>query len=184
MGPALALRTMNVAFIAATVFLLADMGRGSPRAWPISRAVGWWAAFAWILLADVWTGNPMLPWSSTLAAMLSVATLYLLTRSMRYSEEGHTRAASIVAFSGGVVLGLIVFTRINVGLSAMGVCLLAAGLIRHVERDTKRIASGLFIVGTLSSFLSVIVILASTSSLTDFYYQFIGPQELPDAIGS
>lgn len=120
-GPGLALRTLNVALVALTVFLLADMGRRTPRNWPVSTAVGWWAAIAWIALADVWIGIPMLPWSSTLAAMLSVATLYCLTKSLHYAEDARVVASAATALAGGLLLGLMPFSRINVGLSAMAV---------------------------------------------------------------
>ena len=173
MGPGLALRTMNVGFIALTVFLLADMGRRAPRHWPVSRSVGWWAAIAWIVLADLWLGVPMLPWSSTLAALLSVATLYAFTRSMRNAEDGCTRAARTNALAGGVLLGLMPFTRINVGLSAMAVLFVVAVLIIITERSSKRTPASLFVLGAFLSVLTVVAVLASTNSLGDFYYQSI-----------
>ena len=173
MGPALALRTVNVAFIAAAAFLLADMGRRMPRGWPVTRAVGWWAAIAWLVLADVWMAVPMLPWSSTVAAMLSVATLYLLGRSLRNAEDGCMRAASITALLGGAVLGLMPFTRINVGLSAVAVCLVVAALIVFWERGTKRTVATLFIFGAALSMLTVVIVLARTASLAEFYRQSI-----------
>jgi hypothetical protein len=172
-GPGLALRTINVAFIAVTVFLLADMGRRGPRNWPVSRAVGWWAAVAWFLLADVWIGIPMLPWSSTLGALLSVATLYLFTRSMRSAEDGSIRAASTAALASGALLGLIPFTRITVGLSAVAVCLVVAALVISTEEGVKRAAVRLFVLGVFLSFCSVIGILAVTGSLADFYTQAV-----------
>jgi hypothetical protein len=171
MGPALALRTLNVALIAVTVFLLADMGRNSPKSWPVSRAVGCWAAVAWILLADVWIAFSMLPWSSTLTALLSVATLYLLTRSLRFAEDGRTRAASVSGLAGGALLGLMPFTRINVGLSAVAVCLVVAALTFAVERGSKRTLVKFFVLGTFLSSLTVVLVLFSTHSLDDFYYQ-------------
>lgn len=172
-GPGLALRTANTAFIAVTAFLLADMGRRRPRDWPVTRAVGWWTAIAWVVLADVWIGVPMLPWSSTLAAMLSVGTLYLLTRAFRSAEDGSTRAASIEALAGGVLLGLIPFTRINVGLSAMAVGLVVAALTVFVEQGVKRRLAKVFVLGTALSVGMVVTILALTGSLADFYYQSI-----------
>lgn len=173
LGPGLALRMINVVFIAVTVFLLADMGRNSPHGWPVSRAVGWWAAIAWLVLADVWIGIPMLPWSSTLAAMISVATLYLLMRSMRFAEDGRIRAASTAAVVSGVLLGLLPFTRINVGVSAVAVCLVIAVLIFVRGGSAQKRLATTFILGILLSFFVVVGILAGTGSLPDFYQQSI-----------
>lgn len=172
-GPGLALRTMNVVFISVTVFFLADMGRRTPANWPVSRAAGWWSAIAWIVLADVWLGKPMLPWSSTLATMLSVAVLYLLTRSIRYAGEARFKAAGAAALSSGALLGLIPFTRINVGLSAVAICLVVAVVILVTDRGSHRPSTGLFILGMFLSSLTVIAILVGTDSLADFYSQAI-----------
>jgi hypothetical protein len=171
-APGLALRTFNVTFIALTVFFLADMGRKTPRNWPVSRAVGWWAAIAWIVLADLWIGIPMLPWSSTLAALFSVATLYLFTRSLRCAEDGRPRQASVAALSSGIVLGLMPFTRINVGLSAVAVCLVVAALKLFAGGADRRPAMVL-VFGMFLSMSIVAVVLVGTNSLKDFYYQAI-----------
>ena len=173
MGPGLALRTINVVVIACTIFFLADMGRKRPSDWPVTRAVGWWAAVSWIVLSDVWMGIPMLPWSSTVAAMLSVMTLYFLTRSFWFAEVGYSTRASAMAFAAGVSVGLMPFTRLNVGLSALVVCLIALALIIYVERGARRTRAIIFMGGTLLSFLIVVVILAHANSLADFYYQSI-----------
>jgi hypothetical protein len=172
-GPGLALRTINVVFIAVTVLLLADMGRNSPRGWPITRAVGWWAAITWLVLADVWIGIPMLPWSSTLCAMFSVATLYLLMRSMRYAQDGRSRAASAAAVFGGVFLGLMPFTRITVGVSAVAVCLVLAVLILFRGAGAQKRLATIFMLGILVSAVIVVAALAGTGSVGDFYQQSI-----------
>jgi len=173
MGPALALRTINVVFIAVTLFLLADMGRKRPRGWPVSRAVGWWAAIAWVVLADIWMGIPMLPWSSTLAAMFSVAALYFVTRSMRFAEDGFIRAAFGTALLSGVCLGLMPFTRITVGISAVAVGLSVAALILVKEGSGPRKVGTAFVFGIFLSISAVISILAGTDSLADYYQQAI-----------
>jgi hypothetical protein len=173
LGPALALRALNAVFVSVTVFLLADMGRSTPRDWPVSPAVGWWAAVVWVVLADFWLATPMLPWSSTLSALLSVATLYFLTRALRHAEDGEVRAASLSGLAGGLFLGVIPFTRINVGVSAVAVCFVVAGLIYVGERSSRGAVAKLFVLGTFLSSVAVVLVLFLTSSLADFYAQSV-----------
>lgn len=65
------------------------------------------------------------------------------------------------------------FTRINVGLSAVAVCIVMAALIVFGERGTKRSVATLFIFGTTLSMLTIVIVLARTNSLSEFYRQSI-----------
>ena len=115
LGPALAIRVLNAAFIALTIYLLADIGRNRATFSPITYSAGLFAATAWFVLSDVLIGVTMLPWPSTLAACVSVASLYFLIRALGYVNGDFHKRARIYALLSGALLGVLLFTKINVG---------------------------------------------------------------------
>jgi hypothetical protein len=138
LGPALSLRVFNSALIALTVFLIADIGRNRPNWSPITYQAGVFASVTWVLLADVWIGVKMLPWSSTVAAMLSVLFLYLFTRAKVSGLRGKPKTAMILSVLAGFSLGIMPFTRINVGIltllaAAIGIFIIDRGTARPVK---------------------------------------------------
>lgn len=118
-GPAFSLRLLNVTLIAVGAYLLADSGRRTTSHWPVTQSVGWWAAISWVVLADVWMAIPMLPWSSTLAAVQLLLIWTLVSRAILRHGQGSLVMAKLNAALAGSVLPVLIFTRINVGIVAI-----------------------------------------------------------------
>lgn len=129
-GPALDLRLLNTALLAVSVFLMADLGRVAPKNWPISRWTGWWAAVAWFLLSDIWLYSPMLPWSSTVAIVLTLLMLGLVGRGIRRRDLHDQAWARFDFFAAGALCPILFFTRINVA-SALLLGILALAIVGH-----------------------------------------------------
>jgi hypothetical protein len=146
-GPALALRVFNSALIALTVFLIADIGRNRHRSFPINYQAGVFAAITWMLLADVWIGMPMHPWPSTLVAMLAALFLYFFTRATTLAFRGRASSAAILSVLAGCALGIMLFTRFNLGVpailaAAVGVYIIDRGSGRQVRRQLPDVMFG------------------------------------------
>jgi hypothetical protein len=135
LGPALALRVLNSALIALTVFLIADIGRNRHRSSPLTYGAGVFAAVTWVLLADVWLGVTMLPWSSTLVAMLTALFLYLFSRARTSELRGRSRSSTILSVLAGCSLGIMMFTRLSVGVGTLLVVVVGVFII---DRGTER----------------------------------------------
>lgn len=129
-GPALDLRLLNAALLAVSVFLLADLGRVTPTSWPITKRTGWWAAVAWFLLSDIWLYSPMLPWSSTVAIVLTLLMLGLVGRGIRRRDLHDQAWARFDFFAAGALCPVLFFTRINVA-SALLLGILALAIVAH-----------------------------------------------------
>ena len=129
-GPALDLRLLNAALLALSVFLLADLGRVTPTSWPITKRTGWWAAVAWFLLSDIWLYSPMLPWSSTVAIVLTLLMLGLVGRGIRRRDLHDQAWARFDFFAAGALCPVLFFTRINVA-SALLLGILALAIVGH-----------------------------------------------------
>jgi hypothetical protein len=172
-GPGLALRLFTALVIAATVFMMADLGRATPSSWPIRRWPALLAAFSWVVLADFWLGIPMLPWASVLAAAFGVAVLYCFGTSARQAQLGKPTSTKIAAFSGGLVAGIIPFTRLNAGIMVIALLIvIGAGVALRGRALTRQIpAWGL--AGAALSFSGVVVALILTGSLRFFWQQSV-----------
>lgn len=156
-GNAFSLRLLNAALIAVGAYLLADSGRRTSTRWPVTRAVGWWAAISWVVLADVWLAIPMLPWSSTLAAVLLLLIWTFVSRAVFRSEMGSQGMARLNAALAGSVLPALIFTRLNVGIVALaGLLIVGAtlGLRKLTSHRGLCLAAG---TGVLVSFAAIAV---------------------------
>jgi len=172
-GPALSLRLLNVALISLSVFLMADFGHVAPTSWPWGRWTGFWAAGTWVVLADVWLGVAMLPWSSVLAGTLTIAMLYAAAASVRHAQLGQERPALIGATVAGVCAGLLPFTRLNVGLASLAVMAVVAVSLFRGSTGLRRAVLIRAAVSTLSATAVVISVLVVTRSLGPFVQQSI-----------
>lgn len=175
--PALGLRILNVIWISATVFFVADLGRRRPTGFPVTLGVGRFAAVIWIITADVFLGAAMFPWSSVLSAMLLAASLWLLVRAVaRMQVMGLVDPAAAVQIAiSGALMGAMPFVRINngllgyVSLTLAGAILLVLGWRRHWVRRS----AVMFAVGIASGFALVAMILLMTDSVRPYYRQSI-----------
>ena len=172
-SPALSLQLLNALLIAVTLFLLADMGRRCPEDWPDMRGAGWAAAFAWLVLCDVWIGVPMFPWSSTLAAALSVGTLYALSRAIRCSDEDSQMRATLWAMGAGAAVGLMPFTRINVGLASLAVIVVLCVVSFGSRGSATRRLSISVLVGAGATILACVAVLISSGAVVDYFMQAV-----------
>lgn len=171
--PALAIRIANAALLSLSVYLLTEMGRRRPTGWPVSLAVGWTSAVAWFVLSDMWLGYTMLPWPSVLAMCLVLGALLLTTRSVLACEMGRHRLAGALAFLSGMLLGASVFSRINVGLPAILVVAVCSALWFWTATRAGRVSSLLLVAGIAGGLGVVLLILAATSSVNDFWTQAV-----------
>ena len=136
---ALSLRLLNVALIAVIVSLMADIGRRGPSYWPITTLTGRVAAVAWIATADVFLGVPMHPWSSVVAAAITMTSLTLVAMSLAsLKDRGLIRSAKHLAIGAGATIALVaVHSRANVGI-AVGVRVPRGGDLRGDPRQPRR----------------------------------------------
>lgn len=172
-GPALALRVANSALIALTVFLLADMGRNRTRSSPLSYQAGVFAAVTWILVADVWLGMAMHPWPSTLVALLSALFLYLFTRGKTSAFRGRARSAEILSVLAGCALGIMLFTRLNLGVPALLAAAVGVYIIDRGSGSQGRNQLLYVMLGVAIGAMSVITRLVAEGSWDEYVYQAI-----------
>jgi hypothetical protein len=175
-GPVLAIRLGNAAFIALTVFLVADFGRVAPISWRISKRAAWLASATWLVLADVWFGVRMLPWSSVIVAFLVMGGLYAIAQSSSASSQSRIARSRCWAVAAGMLLGLAPFTRINVGLAAVFVAIVVLAAAWILFRDVWATTAFACVVTLLATIGSLVAWMALNSSLDDFIQQaIIGP---------
>jgi hypothetical protein len=160
--PAVGLRFSNVIVLALTVFVLADFGRNMPAWWPIKSFSARLAALIWILTADFFYSVPMLPWSSALATLLALSSIYFFGRA---SNKDSTRIRLIYFSLAGAMAGLTIFTRVNVGLPLLAV---VVGLAVLAFLGKIRIQKAYyFAFGFLGAVSLILVILSTTGSLEE-----------------
>ena len=127
---ALEMRLLNIALISITIAVLSSMGNQTPTYWPISKNVAVVSAISWLVLCDVFSWIPMLPWASVLACTLTTISLKLIASSLYHAERVEIRLANRRIFVSGILLGLTFFTKINVGLLSI----LAALVVYFIAR--------------------------------------------------
>ncbi len=183
-GPLLTLRFATTCLIVLTIFLIADMGRVSPTPWRINSWTSRIAAVTWLILCDVWIGTTMLPWSSVVATFFLVFCIYSLALSQRKISENKFISGSSWALLAGLALGLLPFTRLNVGLLSVVLLIFSLVAFSIVNPNSWKKTTKLFCFGFSISFLLVIYLLIRNEAIKDFYYQAIKwPREwAPDAI--
>lgn len=160
--PAVGLRFSNVLVLALTVFVLADFGRNMPAWWPIKSFSARLAALIWILTADFFYSVPMLPWSSALATLLALSSVYFFGRA---SNNGTPRIRMFYFSLAGAMAGLTLFTRVNVGLPLLAV---VVGMAVFAFLGKIRIQKAQFFAfGFVGAVSLILVFLSTTGSLEE-----------------
>jgi hypothetical protein len=128
LGEALSIRLWTVVHIGLTAMVLADLWRVWPKSVAIGKGVSLLSAVVWVSAAPAIVVGEMLPWSSVQATFLVVLFLYLFLY-LRSTEFAYSKSHVFLGASAGFVLGLIPFTRINVGL-ALSVAFLGFAILQ------------------------------------------------------
>jgi hypothetical protein len=166
--PAVGIRVSNVLVLSLTIFVMADFGRKMPDWWPVNNFSAKLAALIWFFTADVFYSVPMLPWSSALATLLALSTLYLVGRALKQSR-GSSRATYLII--AGSFAAYSIFTKLNVGvpLLALIIGLLILSRVKQLPIPNFKYFAFAFI----STSLLVIGILQSTNALKESLIQSI-----------
>lgn len=113
--PILGLRVLNVLFISAIVFLLAMAGNNMPKNWHIKPWMGYFASLSWLVLNDVYTHVPMLPWPALIATFFTVLGFVLTGKSIFYLEMNRQTLAIFFVYLAGASFTASIFTRQSIG---------------------------------------------------------------------
>lgn len=168
------LRLWGASAISLTVFLIASLHRAMPEPFSSRPHLFWGAGLTWLLTADFFVLGYPLAWSSLLGSLLLAGSLFFLLMSLKKADLGRS-SARYFAFFSGITAGLIVYSRINVGLA------LLVGVILLIIIDIKfRLATArikqYFIIGSVSSLLLTALILHIQGSLVEYLSQSVfGP---------
>jgi len=176
-GPALALRLFTAFQLAVTAALIADLGRVAPKGWPLRLPNTASAALVWIVLNDAWRGIPILPWSSVTAGTLLSSAVWLLAAGSRKQSALTGLSSQAYFLLAGSLVGLTLFTRVNVGAAAIAGSLTVLFMFR-IRRVRPNHLSTSFAVGiAVSTFISILL-LATRGALQEFFEQAItGPRQ-------
>lgn len=166
--PAVGIRLANVLVLSLTIFVMADFGRNMPDWWPVNNFSAKLAAIIWFITADVFYSVPMLPWSSALATLLALSTLYFVGRAVMQSREGLTITNFIIA---GSLAAYSIFTKINVGIPLLALIIGLVILSRVKKLPIPNFK--FFALAFISTSLLVIGILQSTNALKESLIQSI-----------
>ena len=169
---AVTLRILNVLIISLTVFFIADLGRQTKKSIQISQWTTISAATMWVMLNDVFNWVPILPWSSAIAQLLVVLGLYMFFRGITCDDTVITINSRIHVIFAGFMWGLIIFTRVNVGLILVGF-IIFLWLIVECFLQAARGAMRHLLIGLVLSIAFVLLTLLVTDSLTQWWSQAI-----------
>ena len=173
LGEALGLRAWAAFHIAATFALIANLSRVWPDYWKLPRVVFPLSAVLWLLSSPVPANGYMAPWSSLQAGFMAVLALYLILGSLNWGFK--IRGSRSLMLLAGVLIGLVPFTRINVGLALW----MSIALILIVNRKLNLIPRPMhrsLLVGALSSAVFALLMLYASGALSAYLTQsIIGP---------
>jgi hypothetical protein len=172
LSPALSIRIGCVFLISIIVFLISDLGRKRISGFPISYKGTSLAAFIWILVCDAWWGVTILPWPSVISLLLSIFGFYSLHRSYYYLNEKKFNICKLWIYISGFSFGIILFTRIQVGIILMLLFLSIPAVFRRLEVKELSIITRL-IFSMICTVFGSLIILHTNGLLTDFIYQVI-----------
>lgn len=177
-GPLLTIRILNVIFISLIVFFMCDLSRVAPETWQINSSAMRLSAVTWILLCDLWVGVVMLPWPSVVVCAMVASALYFLAIAAKFHSDKRETLAILFSFVSGIIFGLGIFTRINVGLiSISGIIFVLLVFAIGSPSDWRKIATTAC-SGILVSVIFVCAFLVISSSWSDYLNQaIIGPRK-------
>jgi hypothetical protein len=172
LSPALSIRIGCVFLISIIVFLISDLGRKRIAGFPISYKGTSVAAFIWILVCDAWWGVAILPWPSVISLLLSIFGFYSLHRSYYYLNKKKFIICKLWIYISGFSFGIILFTRIQVGIILMLLFLSIPAVFRRLDVKELSIITRL-IFSMVCTVLGSLIILLANGLLTDFIYQVV-----------
>lgn len=172
-GSVLSLRYSNAAFIAVTIFFMADLGRIAPIQWKITQRATVMASLTWLFLCDVYFGITMHPWSSVIAGLFAMGGLYFIAVSQKKFIQKKKFSTLFYGVVSGLLFGLLPFVKINIGLASI-LGLVAVFLISTLDKQ-KLIFSTYtsVLLGILLSTSIVVSHLLASNTLGKFLEQSI-----------
>ena len=169
---AVAIRVLNAALLALTVYSLAEFGRLRPQSVPISRSAGLCAALIWVTTSDVFGWVPMFPWSSSISLCLTTWVVLALIRAVYYHDKGKVPRSKLWVTIAALCVALLPFTRINVGVSALLIAVVLSVVVIAVSSEYRNIAR--FFLSSLTLSIGLILgYLAICGSLKSWWHQSI-----------
>jgi hypothetical protein len=165
------LRIWAVLNIGAIAFLTARLGSVLPSHVGLGPNSSFAISILWISSSSVLMTSHLMSWPTLLSALLVVLSLNFLGSAFVHSDEDRSLRATIFLVAAGFLLGLILFVRINVGVSVW-LGLACVQLISLFSRNVKsvKLLSWLFLGGLLGA-SAVVIRLLSTHSLVAFAQQ-------------
>jgi hypothetical protein len=172
---ALALRIWAAVHLGATAGLISDFWRVLPGRIAVRPWVARLSAVTWVSMSDVFIQGNLLPWSSIQGIFLVVLAVYLLLLSRKLSVR-NSRFSRFCALFAGLAVGVLPFSRINVGLAFWLVCIAVVILdFRFSENFVKRLGR-FFLLGWAVGVSAVGIVLAISQSLNAYWTQAVqGP---------
>lgn len=169
---AVAIRVLNAALLALTVYSLAEFGRLRPQSVPISRSAGLCAALIWVTTSDVFGWVPMFPWSSTVSLCLTTWAMLALIRAVYHHDEGEVPRSKLWVTIAALCVALLPFTRINVGVSTLLIAVVLSVVVIAVSSEYRNIAR--FFLSSLTLSIGLMLgYLAICGSLKPWWNQSI-----------
>ena len=163
---AVAIRVLNAALLALTVYSLAEFGRLRPQSVPISRSAGLCAALIWFTTSDVFGWVPMFPWSSSVSLCLTTWLVLALIRAVYYHDKGNAARSKLWMTIAVLCAALLPFTRINVGIGTLLIAVVLSVVVIAVSSEYRSLARFFLSRLTLSVglLLGYLIILGSLKS--------------------
>ena len=171
-GSAVALTIWATVLISLTAGLVAAIPNFAPRGFGISHRISVPSAIVWVLLAPSWAMGGIQTWSSVMASCLLMAASTFSLIGIRMRDEGKLMRARYFWAASGAIVGVMPFTRLNVGLVLWLLLLVGLSLFWR-SRLWDRHDRGAFISGWITSASVVLLILGAAGSLGDYLDQSI-----------
>lgn len=181
-SPALALNIWTVVVIALTAVGLTLIPWATRLNLKISSEAGLVGAILWLLLSPALAAGEMFAWSSLLAGLVGVTALILGLHAL--GQTSSNIVSNRAWFLFGLAIGIIPFIRLNVGgfLALVG---LTWTLIALASKWVTGSNVGAIILGSSTSLGTVLVALALTESLSQYWLQsVIGPLQWAEGSNS
>jgi len=171
-GSAVALTIWATVLIALTAGLVAAIPNFAPRGFGISYRISVPSAIVWVLLSPSWAMGGIQTWSSVMASFLLMAASTFSLLGIRMRDEGRFLRARYFWVAAGAIVGVMPFTRLNVGLVLWLLLLIGLSFFGR-SRLWDRPDRGALISGWIASTSIILVILGAAGSLSDYLDQSI-----------
>jgi len=171
-GSAIALTLWATILISLTAGIVAAVPNVAPRGFGISHRISVPASILWVLVSPSWNMGGIQAWSSLLATFLLVTASLFVLLGIRMREGRQPSNARFPWTVAGALIGVLPFTRINVGIILWFLMLIAFAVFwksRAWNPSDKRV----FIAGWAASASLVLLILSLSHSIGDYVDQGI-----------